>query len=268
MKIRSAKKNFTLIELLVVIAIIAILAAMLMPALQQAREAAKKANCGSRLKTLGTQVNMYTDNHADWFPWYCEPVKGYSWAMLLAADSGTFKSNDEAMLYRPMNYMSPVTYKYMWSFYKDYACPRQRLIFADAISTNDWCNYNFSYCVNTAVFGHRIASEDTNKDGWPMMRNKLRKPASTGMIWDAPEIKENSYSTLIPNCRRYEHILLERGDNKFGFGLIHNDSCNILYTDGHVGNSSRAHHLPMEYSSSLSSHPTRATSSTWLLAAY
>ena len=60
--------SFTLIELLVVIAIIAILAAMLLPALQQARGRAHTISCAAQLKDLGTAATMYADNNAEYFP--------------------------------------------------------------------------------------------------------------------------------------------------------------------------------------------------------
>ena len=62
------RNGFTLIELLLVVAIIAILAAMLLPALSRAREAARRASCANNMKQMALAFFMYADEHEGRLP--------------------------------------------------------------------------------------------------------------------------------------------------------------------------------------------------------
>src|SRR5581483_7592128 len=86
----ARRAAFTLIELLVVIAIIGVLASMILPALANAKEKAKRISCISNCKQLGVAMIMYADEHGGKYPprmpdpaagtaYPCKPCRTTNW---------------------------------------------------------------------------------------------------------------------------------------------------------------------------------------------
>lgn len=76
---RNKRNRFTLIELLVVIAIIAILAAILLPALNKARDAGKRTSCVNNFRQIGLGVRQYADTYDGYIPCWGKNNADWAW---------------------------------------------------------------------------------------------------------------------------------------------------------------------------------------------
>ncbi len=130
---RSTVSGFTLIEVLVVIAIIAVLAALLMPAVQQARESARLSQCRNNLRQIGLALQNYegalktfpssTTSQIDFGVWSSNPANYHlhSWASMILPHL------DQGPLYNTINFnvsaLDPANYEPASFQLSAYRCP-------------------------------------------------------------------------------------------------------------------------------------------------
>jgi prepilin-type N-terminal cleavage/methylation domain-containing protein len=111
---RCGHAGFTLIELLVVITIIAILIGVLLPAVQAARESARRAQCANNLKQMGVALHLYHDAVGVFPPAYLSAVKnlgdeypelgpGWGWVSMI------LNYLEQASLFNSINFTMPIT---------------------------------------------------------------------------------------------------------------------------------------------------------------
>ncbi|OQA81855.1 MAG: putative major pilin subunit [Lentisphaerae bacterium ADurb.Bin242] len=216
------KTGFTLIELLIVIAIIAILAAMLLPALNNARMTAVAIQCTSNLKQAGLAQNMYANDYSGWvYPPYQSVEKKAYYTMLT---DGKYLPPGKPYTGTNNQHISPAL-----------RCPDPRL-------TNTYVNASYGLRSNNQSPGAYLKIHARQP-----IRSTISAPfGASSVYWQSPTemilMGDNlivAYRTNPSNLSYFNgHYIL--GDNNYvqGAGAIphfrHSGKCNILYGDGHV----------------------------------
>ena len=217
--ISTGQKHFTLIELLVVIAIIAILAAMLMPALQKAREAANSAKCVSNLKQMGTSVFTYSDTYDGYtLPQTTNSMENPNWGTKhIYHSGGWFRYNLKPSSSTAEWYGKP----------KAVDCPsRKPNGFAKhtASASDGGADYYWSYAHNADWGGSRPYKTDTPRNN-PKKAALLRQPSFYITFIDGEDYWFDASDYYKCRATGYTRNVVD---------FRHSEAANALMADGHT----------------------------------
>ena len=165
------RKGFTLVELLVVIAIIGILIALLLPAVQAAREAARRIQCANHFKQIGVALHNYHASKRLFPPgqifWQydqaasCGPKPtpnyfGWGWSTFIMPYIGEQAVYDQINFEPPgsaphcCDYVQPCNYKAMGTRIDTYLCPSdpqdERILITRAMTNGPSVNEDYYFC--------------------------------------------------------------------------------------------------------------------------
>lgn len=231
-------KNFTLIELLIVIAIIAILAALLLPALNKARDKGKMIRCASNQKQIGTALHMYAQDFGDIVTLYI--ARGSNPVTYAALLSNKLREFYGLNPYYGLstNYLDSLDVFMCPSILPFGPAPKKGFDGGPRSTYTKGVNHLAIYGTVANAKGHPLTQEDVSTDPF-VYRGE---PDKNSFIAPLHSIKSPSkffalgcsYATA-QDCQWYS---ISFTSTSAGIMMIHNGKANILWIDGHVDSNS------------------------------